>query len=80
MVGKRKKIDAETTVIKMKADMGTKMKEVLTGVKKKKKSNFLYSPFRILRTISCCFISCLRTEQYLIMICRLGICILYLNL
>lgn len=62
MVGKRKKIDAETTINKMMADMGTKMKEVLMGVKKKKKkSNFLYSPFRILRTISCCFTSCLRT-------------------
>lgn len=37
MVGKRKKIDAETTINKMMADMGTKMKEVLMGVKKKKK-------------------------------------------
>lgn len=35
MVGKRKKIDAETTINKMKADLGTKMKEVLMGVKKK---------------------------------------------
>lgn len=37
MVGKRKKTDAETTINKMKADMDIKMKEVLMGVKKKKK-------------------------------------------
>lgn len=80
MVGKRKRIDADTITKKSEADIDTKMKEVTMGFKKKKFLNqFLVFPFWILRTISCCFISCLRTEQYLIMISRLGIFIPYLN-
>lgn len=43
-----------------------------------KKGHFLYSSILIFWTALCCFTSCIRAKEYLIMMSRLDISILYL--